>query len=249
LKLLPAVARVVANWPLFMYHYALGSVPARPYAFRNGARIQIGRGVDHAPIVEIFVRRDYGVLAGQSVVVDLGANIGVFAIYAALGASRARVYAYEASPSLYRLLRENVRLNDREHSIACYQCAVAGEAADRELYLEGADVFFPTLVPPAAGAAARVQVRCTTLDEILARQGLAQVDLLKIDIEGAEYEVLYGAGDALEGVREIRMEYHTLDATERNVGALTRFLTGRGYRITRQRADTTAYGNLWAAKP
>jgi len=102
LRLLPLVARDVENWPAFMYHYALGFVPTRAYEFRNGARLKIGRGVDHVPIIEIFLRRDYGTPPDDAVIVDLGANIGVFSIYATATARNARVYAYPPSTSCYR---------------------------------------------------------------------------------------------------------------------------------------------------
>ena len=249
LKLWPLAARVVENWPSFMYHYALGSVPAGAYEFRNGARIQIGRGVDHVPIIEIFLRQDYGTPPDDAVIVDLGAHIGVFAIYAAVTARNARVYAYEPMASFYRLMQDNVRLNCRADAISGFNCAVAGASTDRELYLGGTRFFFPTLIAPeGAESAARTPVRCTTLDDIVAVNALSRVDLLKIDIEGAEYEVLYRARGCFEQIHEIRMEYHTIDGAERNVEGLKRFLTGRGYRITHERANTPTNGNLWAVR-
>lgn len=249
LKLWPLAARLVENWPAFMYHYALGSVPAGAYAFRNGARIKIGRGVDHAPIVEVFLRQDYGRPPDDAVIVDLGASIGVYAIYAAVTARNARVYAYEPMRSFYELMQENVRLNGRVDTITCFNCAVAGTAAERDLFHGGPGLFFPTLIVPERGATAgRTPVPCTTLDDVLASNGLSGVDLLKIDIEGAEYEVLYGAQACLERIREIRMEYHTVDGVGHDVESLKQFLTRRGYRITRERANTMTNGTLWATR-
>ena len=249
LRLLPLVARNVRNWPVFMYHYALGFVPDAAYEFRNGARLRIGRGVDHVPIIEIFFRRDYGTPPDDAVIVDLGANIGVFSIYATATAHKARVYAYEPMPEFHRLMLENVRLNGCADAITCFRCGVAGEAEDRELYLGGTDLFFPTLIPPRAGAAAaRARVPCTTLDDVLEVNRLPRVDLLKMDIEGAEYEVLYRARACFDRIREIRMEYHHVDRDERNVGHLKRFLTERGYRISYERANTPTHGTLWAAR-
>src|SRR5262245_12868978 len=101
LRATPMVARSLENWPTFMWHYALGLVPTSPYRFRNGARLRIGRGVDHVPILEIFVREEYGGIADGSVVLDLGANLGAFAVYAATTARGIRVYAYEPSPDFF----------------------------------------------------------------------------------------------------------------------------------------------------
>lgn len=249
LRLWPLAARAVRNWPAFMVHYALGTVPAGGYAFRNGARLKIGRGVDHVPIIEVFLRQDYGTPPDDAVIVDLGASIGVFSIYAAATARNVRVYAYEPMPPFFRLLEDNVRLNGRGGAITCVNAAVAGTAAERDLYVGGTSFFFPTLLPSTADASApRTRVPCTTLDDVVAAHRLARVDLLKMDIEGAEYEVLYGAHACLERVREIRMEYHTVDQAERNLEGLKRFLTARGYRIARERADTPTNGTLWAVR-
>src|SRR5215831_13569007 len=111
LMLTPLVSRAVENWPSFMYHYALGSVPTAPYRFRRGPRLRIGRGVDHVPIIETFLRRDYGEIPRGSTIVDLGANIGTFAIYAATSATNVLVHAYEPAAEFFRLLQANVGLN------------------------------------------------------------------------------------------------------------------------------------------
>lgn len=251
LKLLPAVARQVKNWPAFMYHYALGFVPAGAYRFRNGAALKIGRGVDHVPIIEIFLRRDYGTLPDDAVILDLGANIGSFSIYAATTTRNARVYAYEPMPEFYRLMEENVRLNGQAAAIKCFNYAVACEATDREMFVAGTSFFFPTFVAPEAGAPAarRARVRCTTLANILDVNQLAQVDLLKMDIEGAEYEIFYRTAPAyLNRIKEIRMEYHNLDSDGQNVESLKRFLTERGYRITHEQSNSPTNGNLWARR-
>src|SRR5262245_3242896 len=108
LRLTPLAARKVKTWPRFMFNYALGIVPGAPYSFRNRARLQIGRGVDHVPIIEIFLREEYGAVTHDAVVVDVGANIGAYSVYAAMSARGVKVYAYEPMPAFYRLLQENI---------------------------------------------------------------------------------------------------------------------------------------------
>ena len=250
LKLLPEAMRHVKNWPSFMYHYALGLVPAKPYRFRNGAKLKIGRGVDHVPVIEIFFREDYGEMPRDGVIVDLGASVGVFSVYAAATARDLRIFAYEPMPASFRLAEENARINGREREISTFNYAVGGEAKDRDLFVAGTDFFFPTLLTPEdESRAERITVHCTTLAEILETNRLAQVDLLKMDIEGAEYEFLYAAPPAcFERIREIRMEYHDLDGDRRNVASLKRFLTGQGFTVTREQAVTPTNGNLWVRR-
>jgi FkbM family methyltransferase len=250
LKMLPEVRRHVRNWPRFLWSYAMGLVPDEPYRFRSGASLKIGRGVDHVPVIEIFFRKDYGDIPSDAVIVDLGASVGVFSVYAASTAENVQVYAYEPMPASFALVQENIRLNGQGGSVKAFNYAVGGETGDRELFVGGTDFFFPTLLgPDGNGQAEHITVHCTTLEEILASNKLDRVDLLKMDIEGAEYEFLYKSPPAcFEKVREIRMEYHDLDDGERNLGALKRFLTGQGFTVTKEWAVTPTNGNLWVRR-
>ena len=248
LKLLPQVARRVKNWPTFMYHYALGLVPARAYRFRNGAVLKIQRGTEHVPIMGIFLRSEYGMPPDDATLVDLGANIGAFSVYAATVARHTRVYAYEPLPQAYQVMQENVQLNELTDAIKCFNYAVAGTPAMRELFVSGTDFFFPTLIAPAKPQDTCSQpVRCTTLAEIIDVNGLAQVDLLKMDVEGGEYDILYQTPlQYFARIQEIRMEYHNLDQEEQNVSGLKDFLTSQGYTITHEQATSPTNGLLWA---
>jgi FkbM family methyltransferase len=187
LKLTPLAARKLTSWPRFMFNYALGLVPEAPYEFRNRARIRIGRGIDHVPIIEIFLREDYGAVADGAVILDLGANIGTFSVYAATTARDVTIYAYEPMAEFYRLMKENIRLNRLDGAVKCFNSAVGSDTRVRELFVEGADLFFPSLVAPGGdGAARKVRVSCTTLADILDSNELQRIDLLKMDCEGAE---------------------------------------------------------------
>jgi hypothetical protein len=134
--------------------------------------------------------------------------------------------------------------------VTCFNLAVAAEGADRELFPPDGNLHFPTLLAPQLkGSCASTTVHCTTLAGILDANALDHVDLVKMDIEGAEYEILYGTPpDCFERIQQIRMEYHDLDSAERNVRSLKQFLSSRHYRITLERANTSTNGNLWAEK-
>jgi FkbM family methyltransferase len=250
LKYLPLAIRKIRNWPSFMCHYALGRTPSTAYRFRNGAHLIIGRGVDHVPIIEIFLNEDYGAVPDGAVVIDLGANIGVFTIYATTTARGVRVYAYEPMPEFCAVLNENVRLNQRSQFVHAFNCAVASEAGARHLDLGSAGFYFPRLVSTTSTKSLKaVAVHCTTLAQILESNHLDYVDFLKIDCEGAEYEILYSTPlSCLERIGKIRMEYHNLDSGERNAGGLKRFFAQSGFTVTHQHSICETTGTLWAER-
>ena len=78
---------------------------------------------------------------------------------------------------------------------------------------------------------------------------LERIDLLKMDCEGAEYEILYSTPPShLERIAAIRMEYHNLDSHERNVEGLKRFFTGSGFTVTHVKPFSGTNGTLWAER-
>jgi len=249
LKLLPSAARCIRNWPQFMFHYSLGLVPDFPYRFRNGASLQIDRGVDHVPIIEIFMRGDYGTVADGAVVLDLGASIGAFSVYAATSGRKVTVYAYEPASHYFRRLTHNIRINSLESRIKCFDVAVAGSTETRELFLEPTDRLFPSLISRSGSRGRSVRVRCTTLAEVIAANELARVDILKLDCEGSEYDILYNAPtDVLARIAEIRMEYHDLGIEKYNAAGLRGFLESHDFVIIRDTATSPTEGSMWVRR-
>jgi FkbM family methyltransferase len=250
LKVLPLTTKRIKNWPAFTVNYALGLTPRSPYVFRNGARLRLVNPIDHAPVVEIFLRDEYGEIPDGAVVLDLGASIGTFSVYAATAAHGVSVYAYEPFPESYDLMRTNVSLNGRHADVRCFNLAVAGEEGPRKLFLTGTDYYYPTLsAAPATAASQAIEVECTTLPRILETNSLEQVDLLKLDCEGAEYEILFSTPlPYFERIAEIRMEHHGASAEEDRFQRLLQFLVEAGYRVVHTAWTSPNAGVLWARR-
>lgn len=139
-------------------------------------------------------------------VVDVGANIGVFSLWAErLGAD---VNAYEPEPRTFASLVVNVR----GRRITPEQAALVGRPVPTvRLYLSEMDSTRNTLVGREieSGEPLRnfVDVPAVTLEDVVG----AGCDLLKLDCEGAEFEALLGADDAtLRRARRIILEFHRL---------------------------------------
>lgn len=137
-------------------------------------------------------------------VVDIGGNIGLFAM---LAASRgAKVTSYEPHPRSFEFLRRNT---DR-WGVECHQAAVVGEARESvRLFVHPQRSSRNTTTGVEIGSAVAleesVDAPAVALAQVLARP----CDLLKIDCEGAEFEILRADRNVLRQARRIIGEVHT----------------------------------------
>lgn len=166
----------------------------------------------------------------DDVVIDLGAHVGAFSQRAHDQGSR-RIYAFEACPLNYDYALANVAV--LPGVVVKNRAVVARDAGFSVPFSLGLNSRF---IPPHDG---EVHVPTTTLDAIVAEIP-GDVRLLKIDVEGSEWEILYTFG-GFDRVREIVGEYHqpceTWPLLERRPGlpqyehgALQKFLEAHGYR-------------------
>jgi FkbM family methyltransferase len=161
-------------------------------------------------IDEIWAYRKYDYfgyrVSSGDVVVDIGANIGVFSLYAARIGGASRVYSFEPFPSNYKILSNNVEQN-KLRNVTCVNQAVAGSRGLRTLRLSSADSGSHSLV--SGSSEHTIEVECCTLEDVFQRYSLTKIDYLKMDCEGAEYEILENAISRLQQIGRISMETHT----------------------------------------
>lgn len=176
-----------------------------------------------------FALPDFHIRPGD-VVVDLGANAGVFTTLAARLARR--VIAVEAQSEFVDCIRTNLRRNSCEEKAAVVFGLIgsgAGLLSDRET-LESASHY--NLPPPSL-----------TMDGLLREHGVGVVNFLKVDIEGSEFDLFFNDNGWLSRVERIAMEVHLQFG---DAGALSALLDGRGFDVVlldnRQRVVTRLEG-------
>lgn len=187
-----------------------------------------------------FVR---GVLKPGMNFVDVGANWGLFTLAAArLVGSSGRIVALEPDPRILPKLKANVRRNNLSQAQVL---AVAAADCDSNLLLAAHDHTaenwgISKLIENASAGQATFTVPSRRLDSLLdeaeaeAEAGLGPVDLVKIDVEGAEDRVLAGMEPGLTShrYRRILLEFHPVQLGERgkNVNDIVKALLAKGYR-------------------
>jgi FkbM family methyltransferase len=161
-------------------------------------------------------------------VVDVGANLGYFALIAAQRVGpRGKVIAFEPAPASRGLLQRNV-LENRVENVQISDLAIGDRSGGGRLQLFG-HANWNSLVA-REGALDAVEVRVETLDRALEREG--RVDVVRMDVEGYETRVLLGMTDLLRRCRPtIVMELHASFMPPHELGELVECLDAATYRV------------------
>lgn len=226
----------------FIRSYLRQVPPAdRTVEFRSGLRILLSdHPHDIITVFVVFVRRDYGKVHPGSIVLDVGANIGVFALYAAqCGATK--VLAVEPNSSCYQALLRNISVNRLMHVVTPLQRAVYPTDGEVVRFPRAPSMYNSIIRDDDAKDAETVQTisLASLVREAAGTDG--SVDLLKLDCEGAEYDALFSTSrDTTDRIQTVRMEYH-----QGNVQGLTGFFERRLFRTVRHRPAGDMLGSLW----
>ncbi|PKP24131.1 MAG: hypothetical protein CVU03_13650 [Bacteroidetes bacterium HGW-Bacteroidetes-2] len=138
------------------------------------------------------------ILKKNYTVIDAGANIGLTAVFAGkLIGKKGKVYAFEPMPDTFDILCFNIKLNKLKN-ITAINYGLSDFEGKAEIYNNlhinrGAASLYSNKKENG------ISINITTLDNIVAQYGIANVDFIKIDIEGAEYPMLKGAENFLMG--------------------------------------------------
>jgi FkbM family methyltransferase len=156
---------------------------------------------------EVFLEREYALelQSEPTVILDLGSNVGASIVFFRARYPQARIVAVEPDPRAFARLRANVAQLD---GVTVLNLAAAG-ADDRRPFYQATESWLSSLHLPEGESASSesIEVETRTLESLLAELGIDHVDLLKIDVEGAEEEILPGFA-GLAGVGAVVGEIH-----------------------------------------
>jgi FkbM family methyltransferase len=230
---------------LARYLFGRGAYPARVEVRTPAGRERplLGTRHDMLTLNEVFCRLDYELAGPARVVVDIGSNIGLSALYFLTRASRPFCYLYEPDPRNVARLRDNLAAHAGRWELA--EAAVGPQAGRVRFATEPTGRYGHVAArPPATGApagapagGATLEVDCLAINDVLehalAREGA--VDLVKIDTEGLELDTVRAmAPEHLRRVRAIVVEaaptepLHPALFTQRQHGSVCRLTRRAG---------------------
>lgn len=167
------------------------------------------------------------------IVIDIGAHIGRYTITSSKRVGNTgKVVAIEADPDNFRILKRNIALNNLTNVLPL-NYAVFSTRTRMKLYEQSASAKYNSLMlARAAKSRNYVEVNADTLDSILMQNGINQVNWIKIDVEGAELEVLKGSAKTLSGENIfLFVEIHNINDPSHYDNVIN-FLKYHNYEIT-----------------
>jgi FkbM family methyltransferase len=205
----------------------------------NGFRVLVRRlTCDKQFVHNVLLNHEYtppGFEINESdVVIDIGANIGTFALHASRCASRGRVFAYEPNNENYDLLIRNIALN-KITNILPVRAAVSGSRGQIKLFNSSQGGFHSVLAGRMSDPNRYELVDAVSLKDIFDEHGIERCSFLKLDCEGAEYAILYNLpGEYYSRIDKIAMEFHGESHPSKRRAqsdALVAHLEGAGFQI------------------
>lgn len=174
-------------------------------------------------------------IAATDTIIDIGGHIGSFTCRAASQATQGIVYACEPFPGTFEVLKKNASQYKNAH---VNQIAISNKSGEAEFYFSPTNPAENSLVKASAHV---TRVPLMTLGEFLQKNNIERVNLMKIDCEGSEYDILYGAGDDLSKIDKMVMEIHEPAyfglASKYTIPDLVAYLEGRGFQVTFKREN------------
>jgi FkbM family methyltransferase len=218
-----------AGWP------RLARLPVNVH-LRNGLEARC-RLDEFQAFIEVWVYRQYEVdsLRWEDVrtIVDVGANIGAATLWFASRAPMARIVAVEPASEIVPWLVRNVEQNNLGNRVEVMPIALGGMAGMGYLEPSSSSVSASVRLDRFEGG---IPVPIVPLYELLENAGIRELDLLKLDCEGAEFEILGSSDDAvLRRSRVIVGEYHSTSRAA--VAGLMARLEEAGFRVTFAASD------------
>jgi FkbM family methyltransferase len=167
----------------------------------------------------------------EPVIIDAGAYIGMATMYFKKNYPGAKVIAIEPNPTAFKILEKNIWENDLRN-VETHQIALASEAGTRDFFFDETDDQWYSTGSFTEGAwtktqtSQKISVPTRPLSDFLDEP----VEFLKIDIEGAEQEVLFAAGEKILQVKQMMVEFHPING--QSIEEILEFLKQHGFKTS-----------------
>lgn len=250
-----SVIKKIRNfWDYFIDFFGFSGRESIIYDFRDGTRFKVRSSkvagiYDRRVFNEIFIHEYYTpkgfeIRKGDTVL-DIGGHIGAFTVFASKLADK--VYVFEPVPFNFELLKENLELNGLKNVVVA-QKALSNKKGMSKIFLSGSNLATHSFYKSwAADQTESIDVSTTTLEDFVFENEIKKIDFLKMDVEGAEYEILpLINGKLLDKIKKMVIETHDIDK-DSNIETVKKLMTEKGFSVN-STYDGISCGMVYAKK-
>lgn len=180
----------------------------------------------HVWLIEEYKQQNFEIKSSD-VVIDVGAHIGLFTIYASQFCNKGQIFSFEPVKENYDLLMENIKENSL-NQVKSFNLAVSNSNDLIKMYLnsdESGHSMFST-------SSKNIQVKSISLEKIFEENNIHHCDFLKLDCEGAEYEIIKNLPQKyFEKIDKMIIEYHMADSHPELLAELKTNLLNHNFQI------------------
>ena len=203
--------QIVKNWYLVFFVYF--GIYKKEFYFlhlKNGLKIKLRtRSTDLQAFTNVWILKEYKIegfeIIENDVIIDVGGHIGLFALYASLKCPNGKIISIEPHPQNFLLLKENMA-NSKLKEIVFINKAITNSNREIDLFIDSLDDSAHSIYGNGKNS---MKIKSTTLENIMTENQISKCNMLKMDCEGAEFEIIESlSDDQLFKIEKLCFEYH-----------------------------------------
>ena len=233
INLLLSSRKIFKNWYLYpIVYFRLTKNKHVVFETKTGQKIKIRvnstdlMALTHVWLIKEYHHDDFNIETND-IIIDVGAHIGLFALYASQFCKNGKIICYEPIKENYELLLENIKQN-KITNIISYNSAVSNRSSKVKIYLNQDESGHSMFVENKNF----VTVNSVSMPEIFQKNNIETCDFLKLDCEGAEYEIIDSLNEHFfQKIKKTIIEYHRADTNPELLENLTQKLESHNFKI------------------
>ena len=225
--------KIFKNWYIYpIVYFKLTNNKYAIFETKSGQKIKIRvNSTDLMALTHVWLVQEYHHdsfnIKTNDIIIDVGAHIGLFALYASQFCKHGQIFCYEPIEENYDLLLENIKLNNIKNIIP-FNLAVSDKNSKIKIYLNSDESGHSIFLNNEKS----VMVNSTTLENIFTENNIDNCNFLKLDCEGAEYQIMESLNPIFFGkISKTIIEYHLADTNPDLLKNLTKKLESHNFKI------------------
>jgi len=233
LLILP-LKKQVKNWIIPILFYFGIIKKEKIIEFKNGIKCFMRNKSDSIAFFEVFFLNTNNYLKEfrikeKDIVVDIGAHIGYFSVYSSEKAKNGKIFAFEPYTESFKILKNNVDINQIKNVIT-QNLGVTKTTGKTSLYLKK-NFAIGNSIYKNSSTNKKIDIKTISLQDIINNNNLQRINFLKLDCEGAEYEILLNLDyQTIQKIDKIVAEMHP-KIENFKVQDVKKFLSSYGFEV------------------